>query len=326
MIRLTLDLDSLARVRVAGSPLFETVAWLGLVVSGRHHPVYGDPGPVARFTLRDRDVAAAAVLTSDWVPRCYVPDFLTPKPRAGSGVMTDQLERLRNMPIDAAMAEIASHRWSSSRAVAQRGLQEGNLLGRVATGLAKFWQQVLAEESTARDRMLDADVSRLGHIAARQGIGAMLDRLHPQTTWDDGSLTIHRTGHARHTHASTTVSYRNRELVLVPSLLTLRHVSLRLDDLDDSFIVFPSAARHRPQPIGDVSAAFLGRGRGRVLESLRSPSTTRLLAGRLGRSESTISHHLQALVNAGLIEGSREGRQVVYALTDAGRRLVDELL
>lgn len=40
------------------------------------------------------------------------------------------------------------------------------------------------------------------------------------------------------------------------------------------------------------------------------------------RSQNLVSHHLRVLRNAGLVESRREGRMVLYALTEAGRALL----
>ena len=41
------------------------------------------------------------------------------------------------------------------------------------------------------------------------------------------------------------------------------------------------------------------------------------------RSENLVSHHLRALHAAGLVARRRDGKMVMYAMTDAGRALVD---
>ena len=50
------------------------------------------------------------------------------------------------------------------------------------------------------------------------------------------------------------------------------------------------------------------------------------LAWVTGRSEKLVSHHARALRTAGLAGSSRDGKMVLYSLTDRGRALVDALL
>jgi len=44
------------------------------------------------------------------------------------------------------------------------------------------------------------------------------------------------------------------------------------------------------------------------------------------RADNLVSHHLRALRAAGLVSGRRDGRMVMYSLTDAGRSLVAAVL
>ena len=50
------------------------------------------------------------------------------------------------------------------------------------------------------------------------------------------------------------------------------------------------------------------------------------LAWILGRPDNLVSHHLRVLRGAGLVSGRRDGKMVLYALTGAGRALLDTIL
>jgi DNA-binding transcriptional ArsR family regulator len=50
------------------------------------------------------------------------------------------------------------------------------------------------------------------------------------------------------------------------------------------------------------------------------------MAWIVGRSQTLISHHLRTLREAELAESRREGKLVLYRLTDEGRRLVAAVL
>jgi DNA-binding transcriptional ArsR family regulator len=44
------------------------------------------------------------------------------------------------------------------------------------------------------------------------------------------------------------------------------------------------------------------------------------------RSQNLVSHHVRVLRGAGLVESERDGKMVMYSLTDAGRALVEAVL
>jgi DNA-binding transcriptional ArsR family regulator len=50
------------------------------------------------------------------------------------------------------------------------------------------------------------------------------------------------------------------------------------------------------------------------------------LAWVCGRSEKLISHHARTLRGAGLVGSRRDGKMVLYALTNGGRALLDAVL
>jgi DNA-binding transcriptional ArsR family regulator len=49
------------------------------------------------------------------------------------------------------------------------------------------------------------------------------------------------------------------------------------------------------------------------------------LAWITGRADNLVSHHLRVLRRAGLASGRRDGKMVLYALTDAGRALLERV-
>ena len=96
------------------------------------------------------------------------------------------------------------------------------------------------------------------------------------------------------------------------------------------------AERLRAERLGEASARVLAE-RARAL----SDPTRLTLAAALGatdelcvcdlawvseRAENLVSHHLRALRAAGLVSSRRDGKMVMYSLTDAGRSLLAAVL
>ena len=318
MMRAQLDAASVAQIRVAPSPVLEAVMWLGLTAAGARHPVYGDPGPAARFALRDPDVAAAAALTTDLVSRRYLPDFLTPKPAsiAMDRVLSEQLERIRAVPAPQAHHQLVDTQWGSGTMA--RGMVEQ--VGRdalpavVAAGVWKFWRTVLADQWSDLRRALSAWACQYGRRSAEAGIGAALDDLHPKLSWAGDAVLVD-------CPYEETIRFVDAELVLIPTALSLPYTSVVTDDLDDAFIAFPVRTARPLEPRRRDPSAVLGRGRSSVLVGLSCPRTTRQLARTIGLSESAVSHHLHALADADLVRSTRRGREVVYRLTVTGHEL-----
>ena len=91
------------------------------------------------------------------------------------------------------------------------------------------------------------------------------------------------------------------------------------------------AVRPRPEEL----AAAAGRARAlgdptrlSVAVSLRDGGELCVcdLARDTGRTDKLVSHHARALRDAGLVASRREGKMVLYSLTDAGSALLESVL
>ena len=96
------------------------------------------------------------------------------------------------------------------------------------------------------------------------------------------------------------------------------------------------AARLRHERLGDALAARLAD----QARALSDPTRLTLAAALAGadelcvcdlawvsaRAENLVSHHLRALRSAGLAGSRRDGKMVLYRLTERGRTLLDAVL
>ena len=320
MIIVEFDAASVARVRVAASPVFEVVSWLGVVASGARHPILGDPGAAARNALRDQNVAVTATIISDTTAWHYLPHFLTPKPgraQLGSGALDEQLTTISDTPADVVESQLPE-RWLSSSTAAERHLDVHVVPAIVAAGLAKFWRTALADAWPDIEHGLTEQVRRCGLLLAAGGVSALFNSLHPSMRWSGNTLML------AEPH-SATVRLRDGEFLVIPSMLTPPRLTVHLDDHRDASVAFPVSTPRLPDQQATDQVSLLGRGRTSVLSSLRTPRTNREVAHELRVSASTVSHHLHALARAGLAERHRRGRGVIYNLTPLGRELIAKI-
>jgi DNA-binding transcriptional ArsR family regulator len=116
-------------------------------------------------------------------------------------------------------------------------------------------------------------------------------------------------------------------LLLVPSAFHWPAAAVIADPPAQPTIFYPArgiAALWEPATASGLPGLerLLGATRAHLLVALERPAATIELAERLRRSAPAISQHLGTLREAGLVAGQRDGRQVVYALTDIGERLL----
>ncbi len=323
MIRVQFDTASTARVRFASSPAYETAAWLGVTAAGFRHPVHGDPGPAARFALRDRDVAVVAVLARGSAAGAYMPDFLTPVPGRGAHVFADQLDQVRETGAGWVHAEV-DFLSTTTRPLPReiRDLTDTGRLRRVAAaGLAKFNRVVLADASARIAAGVTADIHHRGSLLACGGVGELLDGLDPVMRWTGSGVEIDKP-------YEEDLQLRDTDVVLVPSVLALPRLATQLHGPAGAMLAYPATGTH-DLPTAATAAtatgagdALLGRGRLAVLRALDRARSTTEVSAVVGLSTATVSHHLHVLTDAGLLTRTRQGRSVHYQHTPAARTLL----
>jgi ArsR family transcriptional regulator, lead/cadmium/zinc/bismuth-responsive transcriptional repressor len=82
-----------------------------------------------------------------------------------------------------------------------------------------------------------------------------------------------------------------------------------------------SAAAERARALGDPTRLMLAAALARADELCVCD-----LAWVAERSQNLVSHHLRALRSAGLVASRREGKMVLYTLTEPGRALLSSVL
>jgi DNA-binding transcriptional ArsR family regulator len=316
MIRIELDEPTLARTRIAISPLWETVCSLMLLDR--------NPGrlgfPFEEWEIRARTALASSegrTLRTAYLghPREF-PDFLCPPPLTAMATIEEELDALRATPAELIDAELRAY----PDVQAFAWLREKDALDRVARALATYWDRAMAPFWPGMRAALDEEVLNRARALASAGPDLLLAQLHDRVRWQSPVLTLMK---------REEIEYRaeDKRLLLIPLIFSrgaLMCSSDRGDVIAVSYQARGSAVLSggsRPEA-DDGLALLLGRGRAQVLRALGTPATTAGLAASLGLAPSTISEHLSVLVQAGVAYRRRAGRRVLYGLEPAGLAMV----
>ncbi|KAA2265113.1 helix-turn-helix transcriptional regulator [Solihabitans fulvus] len=319
MIVAHLDSATLARTRLAVSPLAEALNWLELTVLRTSHPVYGAPGTQARHALRDPDVALLAQVIG-CRSHGSTPDLLTPTPPAGatSAVLAAQLDTVAATPADLAWRQLHDPQFSTAPlpAAVRDAAHAGTFAARAAAGLARFWRAAVADLWAALKPVLDADLAERSRALATDGMGRLLGSLHREITWTGTALLVDKPRQTQSSLADT-------ELVLTPSALVWPYLSVQLADPGGAFLRFPVASLSTPArgPAHGLTR-LLGGTRATLLHDLDVPRSTTELGRRHNLAPATVSYHLTVLHKSGLVLRNRDRHHVLYRRTDRADTLL----
>ena len=330
MITIPLSTEDLTKVRLAPSPLWETVASFGVLLHQGRHTVHAPWANRTRRVLSGTDLSAlvAAMCVAG---RC--PDFLTPPPDASVVGFEEDLERVRTAPPEVvhdeveAFVRVEKEQFGSLAPEKARLLEiylsdpEGSLKRLVDT-LRRYHDLAIAPYWPRIHEHLEGDTLKRGQALALGGVEALLSNLHPKASYSGGVLTLDKTYEALMEPAG-------RGITLVPCVFAWPRVEVLVQPGYKPTLAYgPRGVANlwsssSPEPKGTALEAALGAGRASVLKRLTPmPSTTTELAHQLRLSPATISAHLSRLKAAELVEPHRSGRRVFYRLSGAGESLL----
>ncbi|MEU4686308.1 ArsR/SmtB family transcription factor [Streptomyces xinghaiensis] len=341
--------DDAPHCRFAVSPLWETRS----AVRALDRP--GPPG--ARLPwLRRIQVAASglnlAPLSLLTPARGRGPRFLAPRPADPYTRIEDELARVRATDPAAARGELERALAATpGAAVSLRGRRMLEDPGRAVKELADLlelaWRALIEPDWPPLHALLEADAAFHARRLSGGGPEGLFAELHPDVSWSDGTLTVahaeppeHGTDGAEGADGADGAEETDRAggadgaggtagtagpgLLLVPSVFCRPGPAAGAGVPWDRALVYParglgglweSASGEQPP---EVLSRLLGRGRAAVLTALEEPASTTGLARRLGLAPSSVSAHLSALRDAGLLTSHRYGHQVLYERTPLG--------
>ncbi|MFF5178900.1 ArsR family transcriptional regulator [Micromonospora sp. NPDC000316] len=322
MSELRFSLADVAGVRLAVSPVNETVLSMWAVADPVHYAVHLPWIERARVTLRRPEVAVRVrPLTELTWQGCPLPDFLTPAARPNV-TMAEQLDHIAATPPAVVVKDLLATTPRRPLSAFGRALlaEPRELLPQLVNAVRVWHDEAIAPDWSRMRALLDADVAYRAAQLAEGGAGRFFEQLHPSLRWL-GDRVVSDDPFERD------FDLRGRGLALNPTVFTERRVLWNL--LEDSLpaAAYPVRAvgtlwEATPAPPGDSLARVVGPGRAALLHLLDTASTTTDLARLAGMSAGNVSQHLAALHAAGLASRSRQGRHVIYRNTEAATILL----
>ncbi|WP_405805217.1 DUF5937 family protein [Streptomyces sp. NBC_00210] len=327
MLNYRLEVDDLADMRFACSPLLETATSLWALRRPERYVLHL---PWVRQTRAALDAAddldgdllgELAVGGSGWIP-----DFITPRPTSPLPDVADELRRVRATDSGKALADVRAAYADRPLAprIAELAHHPARLRDAIADTVEAYWQLAIAPHWPRMRAVLEADMLHRAQMLARDGAAAVLTSLDATAVWRDGELSmfVHRD-----LHLATSVA--GRGLWLVPTLFA-RHAISPVGPDEPPTVSYPARGvgtlwETRPPRSSGALPDLIGRPKAELLTLLTGPASTTELARRTGVTPSAVSHHLAVLHRTGLVSRSRVGRVVLYARTDLGERLLADL-
>jgi DNA-binding transcriptional ArsR family regulator len=310
--------DDLLRCRFAVSPLWETQEAVRTLNRPERH------GYHAHWLRRTRSAAAQLDLTPLWLlmpQRGHTPDWLGPPPLGPSATFDEEIAAVRGADPEAAREDTALALADTPGALeSPRGrallADPVRMIEELTELLAAAWRALVAPDWPRLRALLEADVVFHSRRLAEVGLGGLLSELDRRLAWDASTLTIDVLGeHVR--------ELGGQGLVLMPSVFSWPNVVSGFEPPWQPTLVYPARGiaglwAEPSDRMPEALAGILGRGRAAVLTALDDPATTTALAHRLGLAPSSVSAHLSALRDAGLLVSRRYGHQVLYERTPLG--------
>jgi DNA-binding transcriptional ArsR family regulator len=315
----------IARTRVAAAPdpLWELVLSLHVLQSRRTSAWHREWRTNAVRQVAECGIAAEVrhLLFALAPLATYFPDFLTPSEAAdGLDAGIDAVVSTPSTTMSEQFAIMASRTsvpgWARALAAGDRDLRHA-----LGYALRSYYDVALAPSMGSFSRCIDGDRTIRTQSMLNGGIDGLLHSLSPIARWEEPTLIA---DYPR----EVSVHLDGRGLVLIPSYFCYRTPVALVDAKMQPVLVYPAtqcAKAAVAQPIGWNQAALenlLGATRAAVLLAIGDGFATKRLAGHVGVSPATISHHTAVLRQAGLITSRRMVNTVLHTLTPLGADLL----
>jgi DNA-binding transcriptional ArsR family regulator len=321
MITARFDTEALTRVRFAISPMLELIRSVTSLQDPAGRALHLPWAEQARRCTADLDLGVLLALqTSD----TYNPDFVNPPPTSPLVEFEDELAVMVATPPEQIRAEVrGAYVDVPLPPVLEPFLSDPRgAIEALADLMRVYWDRCLEGHWPRIRALLEHDVLYRARRIADGGTDRLFADLDPSVHWDDGVLTLECC-----TCSETRLDLDERGLLLLPSAFVWPKVSFVTAPPWQPTLIYPargigmlwSPERHAP---ADALARLLGRTRAQLLTALEEPRSTIELAGMLGLTSGAVSQHLGVLRDAGLADGRRVQRAVLYLRSAEGDALV----
>ncbi|MFF0153343.1 ArsR/SmtB family transcription factor [Micromonospora sp. NPDC005203] len=319
MMLVGLNAHDLATTRFAISPLWEAVASVRIIKRPRQFPEH-----LAWYErIHPRLAGVRWQLLADLVrmPTPLIPTFVCPPPTTSQPTIDLELASLVATPAETVRASLDALPGPRSSLLEALYADPPPHLTRLAEAIRAYTDAVIAPYWPRMRTLLEREVLLGARRTATDGIHGLLNHLDPSVRLKDDTLSVqHLTSHGA-------VRLDGRGLLLVPSVFIGRRVWSNFGSPGQPVLRFPARAvatlwERERTPHGRALAGVLGRTRAALLYELAVPTSTLELAERCRLTSGTVSQHLGALRDAGLVGTHRVGRFVLYARTTAAEALI----
>ncbi len=305
-------IDPRAAVRVTFDPYSSVLA---LACAGARDRQRGLGTAPARIAGRLPAQGLAAVARIVAPGSSVAPDCLSPHDPAHDTDVRAEIGRLRDLSTADLLDDLRETfddrpppQWEQIAAAPQRWAHD------VADVLDALWS-VVEPVWRREDALRGREAERVGAAAAREALDIVLAQAHPRGRAEDGCLVFPDP-------EGTELDASGRTVVLAPVLSRLDVSISNLDRPDLIWLAYPVAAGAPPDdPTG--LAALLTPMRAHLLQRLDGEWPMGRIAGALGMTASAATHHVDALVAAGLVARRRDGRHHLVGRTPRGDGVLD---
>lgn len=304
--------DVLANARFRVSPLIETVSAVGMLAGGTVPPWYAEwhREATARFAAARREHPVWDALVTHGFSPLWIAESLVIAPAPGGDFATE-VAPLADRPDGQIRAELRR-----ARGPLPRQLEETTHLGRhIVDMLTWVWEHLIRPDWPRRRGQLESDAVARTTLLSTHGWGPVLDTLRGAIRYlGDGSLRISQLN-------LPLVDHTIGELAFYPAHAASEFAAWDLANRVAYVYPVPGALLTDGLPPTAVTK-LVGVRRAEVLAHLDNPLSTSQLVEVTGQSLGSVGDHLAVLRNAGLVEGRRVGRSVLYRRTALGNALL----